>query len=104
MNNYHTKALEGADIFTVMGSVYAEVARYDSALDNKQLDLAHQAAERASDIINYVQGLEQLSAAQKLEIKMLSNIFLQQTKEFKKSGLDNYLLPFAVGARMRQFK
>ncbi len=103
MSNYHTKALVDADIFTIMGSIYAEVARYDSAVTAKQFDLAEQAAARAQEIMDYSQSLKQINHAQKLEIKKFNDVFDQQAKQIKKSELDNYLLPFATQARLRQF-
>lgn len=102
MSNYHTKALVNAGIFTIMGSIYAEVARYDSAVAAKQFDLAEQAAARAQEIIDYSQSLKQINHAQKLEIKKFNDVFDKQVKQVRKSGLDNYLLPFAIGARLRQ--
>lgn len=102
MSNYHTKALASAGIFTVMGSIYAEVTRYDSAIMAKQFDQAQQAVARAQEIIDYSQSLKQINHAQKLEIKKFNAIFDQQVKQVSKSELDSYLLPFAIGARLRQ--
>ena len=103
MSNYHTQALAKADIYTVMGSIYAEVARFDSAIASGQTEQAQQAAARAKEITDYAQKLKQLSVSQKREIAVMSKLFSQRVKEAKKSGLDDYLLPFAVSARMRQF-
>lgn len=101
MNNYHTAALANAGIFTIMGSIYAEVARYDSAVTAKQFDQAEQAAGRAQEIIDYSQSLNQINHAQKLEIKKFNAVFDQQVKNVQKSELDDYLLPFASAARLR---
>ncbi len=103
MSNYHTEALTHADIFTVMGSIYAEVARYDSAIVANQPEQAAQAIVRAKEIIDFSQSLKQINGAQKQEIKMLNNILSKRIKKSHKSELDDYLLPFAVAARMRQF-
>jgi len=102
MSSYHTQALIGADIFTVMGSIYAEVGRYDSAVQSGQSEQALQAAERAQEIINFAQSLRHINKAQKLEIKMFDNVFKQVIKKQQKSKLDDYLLPFAVAARKNQ--
>lgn len=104
MSSYHTDALIGADIFTIMGSVYAEVSRYDHAIDSGQLDQAQQAVTRADEIIEYAQNLKQINSAQKIEIRKFREVFKKLAKESKKSELDNYLLPFAMTARMRQVK
>lgn len=102
MSNYHTKALAQADIFTIMGSIYAEVARYDSAITAGQAEQAAQAALRAREIIDFAQKLDHLNAAQKQEIKLFRNLFLLRAEEYKMSELGNYLMPFAVAARRRQ--
>jgi len=103
MSSYHTEALANADIFTVMGSIYAEVARYDAAITSGQADVARQAAKRAEELIDFSEQLEQLNEAQKLEIKEFNKLFVARVKDAKKSALDSYLLPFAVAARLRQF-
>lgn len=103
MSNYHTNALEEANIFTIMGSVYAEVARYDSAINAGQSEQASRAVSRALEIITFTQKLKQINLAQKQEIKKFSQVFLEKVKQSKKSDLDNYLMPFAVSARLRQF-
>jgi hypothetical protein len=103
MRNYHTQALAGADIFTIMGSIYAEVARYDSAIRAGQQELAAQAVARAEEIVVFAQKLRQLSSPQKMELKKFDSFFLEKVKHRQQSGLDDYLLPFAVAARMRQF-
>lgn len=104
MSSYHTKALANADIFNIMGSIYAEVARYDSAIDSRRFEQASQAVKRADELIKYAQNLKQINTAQKLEIKKLSEVFRARAKEHRKSGLDSYLLPFTMSARMRQIK
>jgi len=103
MSDYHTRVLANADIFTVMGSIYAEIARYDSALASEQVDTAMQAAERTQELIHFSSGLKQLNKAQKMEIKELGRLFAHLSKTAKKSELDGYLLPFAVAQRLRQF-
>jgi ribosomal protein L33 len=104
MSNYHTKALANADIFTIMGSIYAEVARYDSAIASRQSEQSMQAVKRADELIVYAQSLNQINKAQKLEIKKFAEVFKNRVKNCKKSELDNYLLPFAITARTRQTK
>lgn len=104
MSKYHTQALVGADVFTVMGSIYAEVARYDSAVQADQPELASQAVTRAEEIMSFAQDLRQLNPAQKMELKELGIVFLERVSQHRKSELDSYLLPFAVAARLRQFK
>ncbi len=101
MSNYHTEVLAKADIFTVMGSVYAEVSRYDTAIASGNNDQARQASGRAQEIIEFAQNLRHINQAQKKEIKQFNSAFLKQAKASKASGLDNYLMPFAVAARMR---
>ncbi|MDQ2973386.1 MAG: hypothetical protein M3Q79_02805 [bacterium] len=95
-------SLVHADIFTVMGSVCAEVARYDSALSNSRADQAKQAVSRAEEIMNFSQKLAQLNSAQKLEINKFRDYFLYKVKNSEKSGSEKYLLPFATAARLRQ--
>lgn len=95
--------LKQADIFTVMGSVYAEVARYDNAIAQGQTEQARQAADRAEEIIAFSQQLQQINAAQKQEIKKFRTVFFERAKKAQKSDLDAYLMPFAVAARLRQF-
>jgi len=102
MSSYHTNSLVDADIFMIMGSIYAEVARYDSAISLNNTEMARQAAKRAQEIIDFSQKLEQIKPAQKLEIAKFNSLFLERVKESKKTMLDNYLLPFAVSARLRQ--
>ncbi|MFT4532472.1 MAG: Na+/phosphate symporter [Candidatus Saccharimonadales bacterium] len=102
MSNYHTQSLADADIFTIMGSVYAEVARYDSALTSDRLDQADQAAKRAQEIVDYAKELEQIKPAQKLELTQFNNLFMDRVNESKISGLDNYLMPFAMTERMHR--
>ncbi len=102
MSSYHTNALEGADIFTVMGSVYAEVARYDTAISLKQPEMANQAIARAEEIINYTQSLARLNGAQKKEVKQFGILLSKIANKGQKSNLDSYLMPFAVAQRMRQ--
>lgn len=104
MSNYHTAVLEDADIFIIMGSIYAEISRYDSAIEKKQFDLADQASARAGEIIAYAGEASQLNKAQKAEIEQFKSQLLQKTMAHKKSGMDNYLLPYAVAARLRQLK
>lgn len=104
MSNYHTQSLAQADVYTIMGSIYAEVARYDSALEAGHKDLAQQAASRAKEIMNFAQKLHQINPAQKMELKQFGNIFLEHVKAQRQTKLDSYLLPFAIAARMRQFK
>lgn len=104
MSNYHTNALVGADIFTIMGSIYAEVSRYDYAIDSGQPDQAQQAVNRAGEIVEFAQILKQINAAQKLELNAFFKFFQSRVKDYKKSQLDDYLLPFAVSARLRQLK
>lgn len=102
MSKYHTQALTNVDIFTVMGSIYAEVARYDSAISSNQSEQASQAVTRAKEIIEFVSTLQQINEAQKQEIKKFSVLFYNRAKKSEKSGLDDYLLPFAIAARRRQ--
>lgn len=102
MSNYHTSALLHADIFTVMGSIYAEVARYDMALSVGQSELATQAVARAKEIMNFAQTLSCLNYAQKREIKVFEGVLLSRTVQSQKSMLDSYLLPFAVAARTQR--
>ena len=104
MSSYHTSSLKNADVFTVMGSVYAEVARYDSAISADQYEQANQAISRAMELINFSQSLGLFNRAQKMEIKKFGSLLRQRAKQHKKSNLDGYLMPFAMGARMRQFK
>lgn len=104
MSNYHTQALASADIFTIMGSIYAEVARYDSAIATNRPQQAVQAIERAQEIIDFSQSLGQITSAQKQEVKTFSNVLAKRTTKSYKTNLDDYLLPFAIAARMRQFK
>ncbi len=101
MSSYHADALKNADIFTVMGSIYAEVARYDSAIASNKIDQAKQAIVRANELVEYSQQLKQINRAQKLEIQKFYVVFLQRTQKFKMSNLDNYLLPFALASRRR---
>ena len=103
MSNYHTNSLKKADIFTVMGSICAEVARYDSAISAGQKEQARHAVDRAKELIGFAQGLSQINTAQTREIEQFSAVFLDRAKGYKKSGLHDYLLPYAVSARMRQF-
>lgn len=103
MSSYHVEALAQADIFTFMGSIYAEVARYDSAVAAGQVEQANQAVVRAQEIIDFAKQAKHINAAQKAEIEVFDNLFLRRVRETKKSGLDDYLLPFAVSARRRQF-
>ena len=103
MNSYHTMSLEEADIFTTMGSVYAEVARYDSAISAGHQETAHQAIARANELINYSKSSNRINSAQKKEMDKFSLLLNHIAKQGKKTNLDNYLMPFAVGARMRQF-
>jgi len=102
MSNYHTQSLGDADIFTVMGSIYAEVARYDSALTAGRMEQADQAAERAQEIIDFSQKLEQINPAQKLELTQFNKLFMERVNESKRSGLDGYLMPFAMTARLKK--
>ncbi len=102
MSNYHTQSLANADIFTIMGSIYAEVARYDSALTSDQFDQADKAVKRAQEIVNFAQKLEQVKPAQKLELTQFNRLFMKRVKELKNSGLDNYLMPFAMTARLNK--
>jgi len=102
MSKYHTDSLAEADIFVIMGSIYAEVARYDSALVSSNTEMAAQAVKRAQEIIDFSQELEQLNSAQKREITVFNNVFIDKVKESKKTMLDSYLMPFAISARLRQ--
>lgn len=103
MNSYHTQALANANIFTIMGSIYAEVARYDSAINAHQPEQAKQAIKRAQEIIEFSKSLKQINDAQQQEIRVFDSVLSERSKTSRKSELDNYLLPFAVAARMRQF-
>lgn len=102
MSNYHTNALQNADVFTVMGSIYAEVARYDSAISSGDTAGAAQAAARATELVNFSDQLKQINPAQKQEIQKFNELFTERAKKSQKSQLDNYLMPFAMAARMRQ--
>jgi len=104
MSNYHTASLFDSDIFTLMGSIYAEVARYDTAINSDDEEQANNAAKRAQEIIDFSLKLEQVKPAQKLEIFKLREIFNEKVEFSKASMLDDYLMPFAVSARLRQFK
>ncbi|MEK7602846.1 MAG: hypothetical protein AAB459_01195 [Patescibacteria group bacterium] len=104
MSNYHTNSLKNADVFTVMGSVYAEVARYDSAIGADQADQADQAILRAMELIDFSQNLNTLNAAQKMEIDRFGSLLKDRAKLRENSNFDDYLMPFALAARMRQFK
>ncbi len=102
MSSYHTKALADADIFTVMGSIYAEVARYDSALSAGEVEAAHQAIGRAEELVRAANGFKKLNDAQKKEIKQFSQVLAARTRASIKSGLGDYLMPFALAARMHR--
>lgn len=104
MSNYHTSSLKNADIFMVMGSIYAEVVRYDSALSSKQNERADQAIARAKELIDYSLSLDSLNEPQKKEIQIFSSLLNRRVKQNQKSNLDSYLMPFAIGARLRQIK
>lgn len=101
MSSYHTDTLKEADIFTVMGSIYAEVARYDSAIASNKIDQAKQAIVRADELVKYSQQLKQINRAQKLELQKFYEVFLLRTQKLKTSNLDDYLLPFAMASRRR---
>jgi len=102
MSNYHTASLADADVFAIMGSIYAEVARYDTAIKSDNIDQASQAAERAQEIIHFSQGLTQINPAQKSEILRFNDVLSERVKHRELSMMDDYLLPFAVSARLRQ--
>lgn len=102
MNKYHTSSLDRADIFTVMGSIYAEVSRYDTAIRSGNFEQADQASKRANELIEYTQELSQLNLSQKLEIKAFSEVYKKKVKACKTSQLDSYLMPFALASRLRQ--
>ncbi|MDQ3158718.1 MAG: hypothetical protein M3P98_01090 [bacterium] len=104
MSNYHTSSLQSADIFVVMGSVYAEVARYDSAINAGQHEQANQAISRAKELLNFSQSSKKINSAQKIEIKQVGVLLAERAKQYKKSNLDDYLMPFAIAARLRQLK
>lgn len=78
MSNYHTSSLIGADVFLVMGSIYAEVARYDSAIVSGKDQLALQASNRAKEIVDFANISDKLNNAQKREIEVF-------WREFQKS-------------------
>lgn len=102
MSKYHTASLDNVDIYTVMGSIYAEVSRYDSAIRSKNFEQAVQASKRANELIEYAQELSQLNSSQKLEVKAFSEVFKKKVKASKQSQLDSYLMPFALASRLRQ--
>lgn len=102
MSKYHTASLDNVDIFTVMGSIYAEVSRYDSAIRSKNFEQAVQASKRANELIEYALDLKQINLPQKKEIKIFSEVLRQQVKASKQSQLDSYLMPFALASRKRQ--
>jgi hypothetical protein len=104
MSSYHTNSLKNADVFTVMGSVYAEVARYDTAIGAEQYEQANQAIDRAMELIDFSQKLSSLNAAQKMEIETFGSLLQDRVKLRQKSKFDDYLMPFAMTARMRQLK
>jgi hypothetical protein len=104
MSSYHTNSLKDADVFTFMGSVYAEVARYDTAIGAGQYEQANQAIDRAMELIDFSQNSSSLNAAQKMEIEKFGSLLRRLAKQRKKSRFDDYLMPFAMTARMRQFK
>ncbi len=101
MSSYHTSALLGADVFTLMGSIYAEVARYDSALKSGDTRLAKAAASRADELVDFALKSEFVNPAQKLEVQKFQEVFKQNYQKNQPSNLDSYLMPFAVGARIR---
>ncbi len=103
MSDYHTKALKDADIFTIMGSIYSEVARYDSSILAGHREQADQAITRAKEIIDFSHSSNKINIAQKMEIKIFDSLLDDIVKRGKKSNLDSYLMPFAVAARIRQF-
>lgn len=85
----------------VMGSIYAEVARYDSAIASNKIDQAKQAIVRTNELVKYSQKLTQINRAQKLELQKFYDVFLQRTQNSEISNLDDYLLPFAMASRRR---
>lgn len=103
MSSYHTNSLKNADVFMVMGSIYAEVARYDSAISVGKYDQADQAFARAMELIDFAKTASNLNHAQKLEIQEFGTLFTQKAETHSKSNFDNYLMPFAMAARLRQF-
>ncbi len=100
MSKYHTSSLDDADVFTFMGSIYAEVARYDAAMRAKNQELADLAVARADELIGHSSGMSRLNAAQKKEVNKFAEVFAMRVKANTTSGLDGYLMPFAVAQRM----
>lgn len=93
------------NIFEQMGNIYSEVGRTFNAKKANDIAAADSAAERALDLFDATS--EQLAAEKSPRLKELlrvREIFAGEYLTAKETSLDEYLMPFAIAARLRQFK
>lgn len=104
MSNYAVDRSRWAQlsIFAQMGNVYAEVGRSFSAKSRNQQELARQAAVRAFDLFDATaEHLTRLKSPKLKEVLRARELFaVDFFSDSNESTLENYLLPFAVAARI----
>jgi len=92
-------------IFEQMGNIYSEVGRAFNAKKLNDSEGAKKAAMRAFDLFDATtQQLARQKSPKLQEVLRARDIFAKEYETASRSSLDNYLMQFAVAARLRQFK
>ncbi len=91
-------------IFDQMGNIYSEVGRTFTAKKMRDVKRSEAAFERALDLFDATTEVLAIKKSSKLrEVLRAREIFVNEYATASESSLDDYLMQFAIAARMRQF-